>query len=115
VADRPEGCREYFRHSLKKTLILRGKKALDIASISFYSVAALAPSILETENTCMMPKQMVGLIEDDLQRVEEAIARHLESEVSFSSEVARYVLSSGGKRIRPVLLILCARLCNYIE
>ena len=61
----------------------------------------------------MMPKQMVGLIEADLQQVEEAIARHLESEVSFISEVARYVLSSGGKRIRPVLLILSARLCNY--
>ena len=62
----------------------------------------------------MMPKQMVGLIETDLQQVEEAIARHLESEVSFISEVARYVLSSGGKRIRPVLLILSARLWNYV-
>ena len=62
----------------------------------------------------MMPKQMVGLIEADLQQVEEAIARHLESEVSFISEVARYVLSSGGKRIRPVLLILSARLWNYV-
>ena len=61
----------------------------------------------------MMPKQMVGFIEDDLTRVEAAIAVHLESEVSFISEVARYVLSSGGKRIRPVLLILAARLCNY--
>ncbi len=96
------------------TIVLRCKKALDIASISLYSVAALALSILETENTCMMPKQMVGFIEDDLKQVEEAIARHLESEVSFISEVARYVLSSGGKRIRPALLILCARLCNYI-
>src|SRR5918992_197188 len=62
----------------------------------------------------MMPKDMVGFIEDDLKRVEEAIATHLESEVSFISEVARYVLSSGGKRIRPVLLILSARLCNYV-
>ena len=62
----------------------------------------------------MMPKEMVGFIEDDLQQVEAAIAQHLQSEVSFISEVARYVLSSGGKRIRPVLLILSARLCNYI-
>ncbi|MGE3539548.1 MAG: polyprenyl synthetase family protein [Candidatus Tectimicrobiota bacterium] len=61
----------------------------------------------------MMPKQMVGFIEDDLKRVEAAITLHLESEVSFISEVARYVLASGGKRIRPVLLILAARLCNY--
>jgi octaprenyl-diphosphate synthase len=61
----------------------------------------------------MMPKQMAEFIEEDLKWVEAAIARHLESEVGFISEVARYVLSSGGKRIRPVLLILCARLCNY--
>jgi octaprenyl-diphosphate synthase len=60
------------------------------------------------ENTYMMPKEMVGFIEDDLTRVEAAIAKHLESEVSFISDVARYVLSSGGKRIRPVLLILSA-------
>ena len=33
---------------------------------------------------------------------------------SFISDIARYVLSSGGKRIRPVLLILSARLCNYV-
>ena len=62
----------------------------------------------------MMPKEMVEFIEDDLKRVEEAIAQHLQSEVSFISDVARYVLSSGGKRIRPVLLILSARLCHYI-
>ena len=33
---------------------------------------------------------------------------------SFISDVTRYVLASGGKRIRPVLLILSARLCNYV-
>ncbi len=60
----------------------------------------------------MMPQQMVGFIEEDLKKVEGAIAHHLESQVGFISEVARYVLSSGGKRVRPVLLILSARLCN---
>ncbi len=45
----------------------------------------------------MMPKEMAELIEDDLKRVEAAIAQHLQSEVSFISDVARYVLSSGGK------------------
>ena len=61
----------------------------------------------------MSVKQIAALVADDLDRVEEAIAAHLESDVSFISEVGRYVLSSGGKRIRPVLLILCARLGNY--
>ncbi|ETW99183.1 MAG: hypothetical protein ETSY1_16050 [Candidatus Entotheonella factor] len=63
----------------------------------------------------MSVKQIANLIADDLDRVEEAIATHLESDVSFISEVGNYVLSSGGKRIRPVLLILCARLGNYVS
>jgi octaprenyl-diphosphate synthase len=61
----------------------------------------------------MSLKQIVDFIADDLTRVEEAINTHLESDVSFIADIARYVLSSGGKRIRPVLLILSARLCNY--
>lgn len=56
----------------------------------------------------------MSLIADDLKRVEEAINIHTESDVNFIAEIARYVLSSGGKRIRPVLLILTARLCNYV-
>jgi len=62
----------------------------------------------------MLFQEMADFVEDDLKRVEAAIAVHLESDVSFISEVARYVLSSGGKRIRPVLLILSARLCHYV-
>lgn len=56
---------------------------------------------------------MVEWIEDDLKHVEAAITRHLHCEVEFISQVAHYVLASGGKRIRPVLLILAARLCQY--
>lgn len=63
----------------------------------------------------MSVKQIANLIADDLDRVEEAIATHLESDVSFISDVGNYVLASGGKRIRPVLLILCARLGNYVS
>ncbi len=62
----------------------------------------------------MSVKQIAQLVADDLERVEEAIATHLISDVNFISDVGHYVLSSGGKRIRPVLLILCARLGNYV-
>src|SRR5262245_10202716 len=63
---------------------------------------------------CMLFQEMVDFVEDDLKRVEAALAVHLESDVSFISDITHYVLSSGGKRIRPVLLILSARLCNYV-
>ena len=62
----------------------------------------------------MPMKQIISLIADDLKRVDEAISTHIETDVSFISDVARYMLASGGKRIRPVLLILSARLCNYV-
>ncbi len=61
----------------------------------------------------MSLQAIVGSVTDDLKRVEEAIAKHLETDVSFISDIAHYVLSSGGKRIRPVLIILTARLCQY--
>ncbi len=62
----------------------------------------------------MTLKQIVHPIADDLERVEDAINTHLTSDVGFISEIGHYILSSGGKRIRPVLLILAARLCNYV-
>jgi octaprenyl-diphosphate synthase len=62
----------------------------------------------------MSLKHIVHLIEDDLKGVEEAIESHLASDVGFISDISNYVLSSGGKRIRPVLLVLTARLCNYV-
>ena len=60
----------------------------------------------------MLKREMRRFVEADLQQVETTIARHLDSDVPFIEETARYVLSSGGKRIRPALLILSARLCG---
>ncbi len=56
------------------------------------------------------PLTIVG---DDLARVEKQFRRDLESDVPLIRKVGEYVLSSGGKRIRPALLLLAARLCDY--
>ena len=53
------------------------------------------------------------LIGDDLKQVEEQFRKDLESDVPLIRKVGEYVLSSGGKRIRPAMLLLAARLCNY--
>ena len=39
--------------------------------------------------------------------------RQLFSEVLMIPTVSRYLISSGGKRFRPMLLLLCAHLCGY--
>jgi len=53
------------------------------------------------------------LIGDDLKVVEQHFLRYLESDVPLIHKVGEYVLSSGGKRVRPVLLLLSAKICNY--
>ena len=56
---------------------------------------------------------VIALIQDEMQAVEEQFSKHLASDVTLIGQVGQYVLSSGGKRLRPMLLLLSARLCGY--
>ena len=51
----------------------------------------------------------------DLDEVEVQIHKHLHSHAPLINTVAGHILNSGGKRIRPLLLILGARMYGYIE
>lgn len=51
----------------------------------------------------------------ELSAVEDQIQKHLDSHAPLINTVADHILSSGGKRIRPLLLILSARLFGYPE
>jgi octaprenyl-diphosphate synthase len=50
---------------------------------------------------------------DDLTAVETEIRRHLHSDAALIPEVGSHLLDGGGKRVRPLLLLLSARLCGY--
>ena len=52
-------------------------------------------------------------IENELKKVEEQFEKHLITETPLIHKVAEYVISSGGKRIRPILLIVASKLCGY--
>ncbi|MBN1958234.1 MAG: polyprenyl synthetase family protein [Desulfuromonadales bacterium] len=58
-------------------------------------------------------ESVVALLKDDMLAVEKQFEKHLASDVQLISQVGQYVLSSGGKRIRPMLLILASRLGHY--
>lgn len=49
----------------------------------------------------------------ELEGVEDQVRKNLDSTVALVNTVAAHILSSGGKRVRPLLLLLCARLCGY--
>jgi octaprenyl-diphosphate synthase len=50
---------------------------------------------------------------EDLRQAEEHMDRYLRSEVNLIPEVIRHLIGSGGKRFRPLLLLLSADLCGY--
>lgn len=52
-------------------------------------------------------------IRDDLEQVEREFARHVESHVTLIPEIGRYIQVAGGKRVRPAVLLLAARLSGY--
>lgn len=55
---------------------------------------------------------VLTLVSAERDAVEELLA-NLDSDVKLVNEVASYVFESGGKRLRPVFLILSALMCGY--
>ncbi|HNU84950.1 MAG: polyprenyl synthetase family protein [Pseudomonadota bacterium] len=51
--------------------------------------------------------------EPDLRQVEEHLGRYLHSEIPFIPQVINHLISSGGKRFRPLMLLASADLCGY--
>jgi len=58
-------------------------------------------------------EKALQLVRNDLAGVEAQFEKNLSSGVPLIRKVGEYVLSSGGKRIRPLLLLLSARLAGY--
>jgi octaprenyl-diphosphate synthase len=52
-------------------------------------------------------------IRTDLEQVEREFARHVDSHVALIPEIGRYIQDAGGKRVRPAVLLMAARLCGY--
>jgi len=56
---------------------------------------------------------IVTPIAADMEAVNRVIREQLHSNVPLVNQIAEYIISAGGKRIRPVLLLLMANACNY--
>jgi octaprenyl-diphosphate synthase len=54
-----------------------------------------------------------ALIAPDMAAVDALIRRRLGSDVVLIGQVAEYIIGSGGKRLRPAVLLLCAGACGY--
>ena len=56
---------------------------------------------------------MVALVAADLNRVNAVILDRMQSEVALIQELAGHLIAGGGKRMRPMLTLACARLLDY--
>lgn len=57
--------------------------------------------------------QIVQLIADDLSAVEAKLTEQTASEYTFVDMAVQHVVEGGGKRLRPILVVLSAKVCGY--
>jgi octaprenyl-diphosphate synthase len=56
---------------------------------------------------------LYALIQHDLKRVDECILSRVAAQVPMIHDVAKHIIASGGKRIRPAITLIAAQLCGY--
>jgi len=58
-------------------------------------------------------QKILARVEDDLAEIENALTSNLTPYLDLVARTAKHILFSGGKRFRPLLMVLSARLCGY--
>jgi octaprenyl-diphosphate synthase len=61
----------------------------------------------------MTLEEIRALVEADLRSVDGVIRARLKSAVPLVDQVAEHIISGGGKRLRPLLVVLAARACGH--
>ncbi len=68
---------------------------------------------LEERPVDRLIEPLTALVDSDMARVNETILSRTGSNVAMIPEVANHLISSGGKRLRPILTLATAALCGY--
>ena len=58
-------------------------------------------------------EQIQDLMKVDMKKVDDILINRLDTEVDLINQMSRYIITSGGKRLRPLLLLLCAKATGY--
>lgn len=61
----------------------------------------------------MTLSEIRALIADDISATDQLILERLSSDVVLINQIGHYIINSGGKRLRPLLVLLSARACGY--
>lgn len=61
----------------------------------------------------MTLSEIQALIQSDIESTDQLILDKLSSDVVLINQIGHYIIHSGGKRLRPLLVLLSARACGY--
>ena len=71
------------------------------------------PGFAETATRIGVLNDVFDLVGDDFTAINRLIPNQLSSDVALVEEIGRYIVESGGKRLRPLLVLLSARGCGF--
>jgi octaprenyl-diphosphate synthase len=75
-----------------------------------------APSpVRDDRRMYLTPQEIYGLIAPEMERVEEELRAHTRSPVKPIADIGAHVVNAGGKRIRPALLLLTAKMLGPVS
>src|SRR6266487_4741764 len=70
-------------------------------------------TLITVEKSSFALSQIFDPIRSDLEAVDREFGRHIESQVDLIPKIGRYIQTSGGKRVRPAVLLMASRLVGY--
>jgi len=79
-------------------------------------ISGIIPDLMQpAEKTAVVPSfdDITELAREDMGKVDTLIRRSLQSDVMLVSQVSEYIVTSGGKRLRPLILLLASRALGY--
>lgn len=76
---------------------------MDQVSVNTVTATTVPPDI----------QDVVALCAPEMSAVDQLIRSRLESDVVLVRQIAEYIIGSGGKRLRPMLVVLSANACSY--
>jgi octaprenyl-diphosphate synthase len=84
-----------------------GKIHVGLGFVSF------CPELSAVESAELTPHEIYKLIENGMAQVEEELVRQSSSGIQLIDSIGQYICGSGGKRIRPAILLLGSQMCGY--
>nr|WP_319390149.1 polyprenyl synthetase family protein [uncultured Cohaesibacter sp.] len=74
---------------------------------------SVVPPLNEANKSQASIQPLIDLVKQDMGRVNDLILEKAGSDVEMIPEVAKHLIDSGGKRLRPMLTLAAANMCGY--